>query len=578
MGNRRIRYLTSNNMKKISTLLFTLIFSLSIYAFHYRPELDGDGGLFFVTGDDAVSGILMLIGCGIVAFVCYKIAETISKKDKSKGEDNSISTILNIIGCIASIAAIALAFTLWWITLILFIIAIIGSVIYQKIEDKKERNKNTSNQEIEKKEIKVPQIEQNMKNLSDETDAFIEDIAAEEVIFIKDWSLLSFAKTFGPKMQVGSFTEEIYNIIYRACVFTKSNGTKTYVYFFHELGELSPQEIKDRKNELYIGKVPNGDYFLYSKSNKGWKLDKSGDAEMEYKSSIKPNITSLSDFIKTHGKLSIGSFVNDTTGELGALYAFTDAQRNRIFAVVSPLIGKISEEEIEQNKEDFYIYWEKEGCYFLCTELTEQMLIDRDKDPAYFMAEHDLEGTLILLNVERDFTNYTLTFENEMEKDGVEKINKNTDENEIQKTLDSLNLYNDEYNYEIYLLSVEQKIALFALLTFLGTSTFQKGKEDEVADILRDFTSTIKLYQENINKDTFSQIVSNKNRCIEIAKTIHLDGPFIEFVYSCGYLKDCSENETSFSYEYNALLSDIGFPKEDIEQINHGKYRYRFQK
>lgn len=461
----------------------------------------------------------------------------------------------------------------------------------QKIEDRKERNKNASNQEAEKEEVKVLQIEQNTENLSDETEVLIGDIPVEDIVFIKDWPLLSFAKTFGPKMQVGSFTEEIYNIIYKACVFTKSDGTKTYVYFFHELGELSPQEIKDRKNELYIGKVPNGDYYLYSKDNKGWRVDNSGKAEIEYKNNIKPNITSLSNFIKTHGKLSIGSFTNNETGEQETLYAFTDIQGNRIFAFPSPLIGVVSEEEIKQNKEDFYIYWEKEGCYFLCTEMSEQMLKDRDTEPAYFMAEYSLESTLTLLNIEKNFNDFSLCFKDKIEEDVYEKANeiiakireniyakigRNIDD-DIQKTYDSLNLYNGDTDNEISLLTVEQKIALFSLLVFLGGSSTLESNKDEVADVVRTFASTIKLYEENINENTFNEITSDRSKCIVLVKTVHIDTPLIELILACNSLKDISNDSPSFLYEYEHLLLDIGFSKEDIKDIEHGKYNYRFK-
>lgn len=93
------------------------------------------------------------------------------------------------------------------------------------------------------------------------------------LIFIEDWQLLNFAKEFG-KMQVGTFRETETGIVYKACLFTNPVGIKTYVYFHSELGELSPSEISKRKNELYVGKAENGNYFLYSKNNKGWALRK----------------------------------------------------------------------------------------------------------------------------------------------------------------------------------------------------------------------------------------------------------------------------------------------------------------
>lgn len=122
-------------MKKISVLLYTIILPLSTYAFHYRPELDGEGGMFLVTGDDAISGILMLFGCISVGFICYKIGGLINKDDETKGVKHTFSNIFYIVGAIAFIAAIGFAFAIWWIMLILFVIYFVGLAIYQYMRD-----------------------------------------------------------------------------------------------------------------------------------------------------------------------------------------------------------------------------------------------------------------------------------------------------------------------------------------------------------------------------------------------------------------------------------------------------------
>lgn len=122
-------------IKKTSVLLYTLILPLSMYAFHYRPELDGEGGMFLVTGDDAISGILMLLGCISVVFICYKIGGLIDKDEETKGVKHTISNIFYIIGAIACIAAIGFAFAIWWIMLILFVIYLVGLTIYQYMRD-----------------------------------------------------------------------------------------------------------------------------------------------------------------------------------------------------------------------------------------------------------------------------------------------------------------------------------------------------------------------------------------------------------------------------------------------------------
>ena len=63
------------------------------------------------------------------------------------------------------------------------------------------------------------------------------------------WSLLSFAKEFGPKMQVGEFVNT--GDKFKSCIFTK-DGTRTFVAFSSKLGVLSPRQIAAQKNDLQV--------------------------------------------------------------------------------------------------------------------------------------------------------------------------------------------------------------------------------------------------------------------------------------------------------------------------------------
>lgn len=65
------------------------------------------------------------------------------------------------------------------------------------------------------------------------------------------WSLLAFARKFGPKMQVGEFTNKKTGEIFKSCIF--DNGeTRTFVSFSSKLGVLSPRQIAAQKNELQV--------------------------------------------------------------------------------------------------------------------------------------------------------------------------------------------------------------------------------------------------------------------------------------------------------------------------------------
>lgn len=79
---------------------------------------------------------------------------------------------------------------------------------------------------------------------------------------IKTWSLLDFAREFGPKMQVGEFINSETQETFKNCIFIKDN-TKTYVAFSSKVGVLTPKEIVKRKNSLIVVQLDSGMYSLY---------------------------------------------------------------------------------------------------------------------------------------------------------------------------------------------------------------------------------------------------------------------------------------------------------------------------
>lgn len=98
----------------------------------------------------------------------------------------------------------------------------------------------------------------------------------------KSWSLLEFAKTHG-KMQVGDFVNRETGEEFKACIFTKPDGTHTFVAFSASLGDLTPKEITAQKDELYVALLKSGNYSLYKNDNNDWEdvvLDDSRRSDM----------------------------------------------------------------------------------------------------------------------------------------------------------------------------------------------------------------------------------------------------------------------------------------------------------
>ena len=75
------------------------------------------------------------------------------------------------------------------------------------------------------------------------------------------WPLLTFARQHG-KMQVGEFVNKETGELFKSCIFTKADGTRTFVAFSTKMGELTPKEIVAMKEELIVEQDEDGNYSL----------------------------------------------------------------------------------------------------------------------------------------------------------------------------------------------------------------------------------------------------------------------------------------------------------------------------
>ena len=85
------------------------------------------------------------------------------------------------------------------------------------------------------------------------------------------WSLLSFAKEFGPKMQVGEFVNGDTGEVFKSCIFTTKGGTHTFVSFSSNLGELTTRQIAAQKDDLQVVELESGNYSLCKKGENSWE-------------------------------------------------------------------------------------------------------------------------------------------------------------------------------------------------------------------------------------------------------------------------------------------------------------------
>ena len=96
-------------------------------------------------------------------------------------------------------------------------------------------------------------------------------MATATVSTIKNsWSLIAFAKQFGPKMQVGEFVNKETGEDFKSCIFTDGE-TRTFVAFSSKMGPLSPKEIAAKKDELQVVQLESGHYSLCKQGENTWE-------------------------------------------------------------------------------------------------------------------------------------------------------------------------------------------------------------------------------------------------------------------------------------------------------------------
>ena len=86
---------------------------------------------------------------------------------------------------------------------------------------------------------------------------------------INSWSLLAFAKAHG-RMQVGEFANKETGEVFKSCIFTNGDS-RCFVAFSSKMGELTPREIANMKDELQVVQLESGNFSLCKQGQNPWE-------------------------------------------------------------------------------------------------------------------------------------------------------------------------------------------------------------------------------------------------------------------------------------------------------------------
>lgn len=148
------------------------------------------------------------------------------------------------------------------------------------------------------------------------------------------------------------------------------------------------------------------------------------------------------------------------------------------------------------------------------------------------------------------------------------------DKNKAQRVCDSL--YDENKDKEIVALSIEQRCALLNAATSLYTTDNMPNNRQEAKQVLVEFMQLLGLKDEHLAYCIHHQSWLDRNKYIDVMKTIQKDGPFIQFICTCKELIDLGGDNMFINYTFTRILKDVGFSQEDVYDIVKGNYNYRF--
>lgn len=95
-------------------------------------------------------------------------------------------------------------------------------------------------------------------------------MATSNVGIKNSWSLISFAKFHG-RMKVAPFVNKKTGEEFKSCAFLSSDGEITLVAFSSKLGELTPKQIAEQKNDLQVVQLESGSFKLCKTGHDTWE-------------------------------------------------------------------------------------------------------------------------------------------------------------------------------------------------------------------------------------------------------------------------------------------------------------------
>lgn len=94
---------------------------------------------------------------------------------------------------------------------------------------------------------------------------------ANNVGIQNSWSLIDFARSHGKMKVTNDLTNSKTGERFKSCAFQAPDGKITLVGFSSNLGELTPAQIANQKDELQVVLLESGNYKLCKSGADSWQ-------------------------------------------------------------------------------------------------------------------------------------------------------------------------------------------------------------------------------------------------------------------------------------------------------------------
>lgn len=85
------------------------------------------------------------------------------------------------------------------------------------------------------------------------------------------WPLVEFARANGQMKVTGTMTNSNTGEEFKSCAFVSPSGAVTLVGFSSNLGELSPSQIAENKDNLQVIQLESGNFKLCKRGTDSWE-------------------------------------------------------------------------------------------------------------------------------------------------------------------------------------------------------------------------------------------------------------------------------------------------------------------